>query len=349
MRNYGDPVCGLPAPVAQSWLSRGCPFGCTFCVWPQLIYGNRRYRERSIANALNEVSFLIQRYECESFYFDDDTANLGEGRMLELAAAIKKRGLHNQPWSMMARADCMTPSAIAALADAGLYSIKYGIESSSPSLVDACHKGTRLDAMLMAVEHTRRANVKMHLTFTFGLPGETAQTIRDTADFAIAAAPETAQFSLCTPFPGTAFYEECRTKGWLATEDWERFLGSDEAVVSTPLLSAESLKQEYARAVMRWHDFVGTRFAARRQGLLEALKKVVHAGKRWILLGDPEFAQFIWNDPDAAQLRAALVGENAPPEFHQIVIVSRHDEEKIWRQGMRTMPNAYRHALRLFG
>lgn len=348
MRNYGDPVCGLPSPVAQSWLSRGCPFGCTFCVWPQLIYGNRQYRARSIENTLNEVEHLIQHHDCESFYFDDDTANFGEARMLALAAAIKARGLHIYPWSMMARADCMTPAAISALANAGLYSIKYGIESSSPALVDACKKGTRLEAMLKAVEHTRYAGVKMHLTFTFGLPGETAQTIRDTTSFAIAAAPETAQFSLCTPFPGTLFYEECRMKGWLATEDWQHFLGSDEAVVNTPLLSCAKLKEEYDSALSRWRNFVETRFTARRKKLIEALKKVVHAGRHWILLGDPDFAEFIWNDPDAKQLQAALAEVDESTGSYQIVIVSRHDEEKIWRKGMRTLPNAYRHALRLF-
>ena len=38
VKNYSDPVCGLPAPVAQIWLSRGCPYKCTFCVWPQVVW-----------------------------------------------------------------------------------------------------------------------------------------------------------------------------------------------------------------------------------------------------------------------------------------------------------------------
>ncbi len=349
MRNYGDPVCGLPAPVAQSWLSRGCPFGCTFCVWPQLIYGNRRYRARSIENALAEVQHLISRYDCESFYFDDDTANFGEDRMVALAEAIKQRSLNQYPWSMMARADCMTPRSLEALAGAGLYSIKYGVESSSASLVDACHKGTRLEAMLKAIDLTRKLGIKMHLTFTFGLPGETEETIRATTDFAIEAAPETAQFSLCTPFPGTVFYEECRQNGWLKTEDWAHFLGSDEAVVSTPLLSSERLMQGYADSVKRWQGFAAERLAVRKRRLVSALLKAVEAGRCWRLMGDADFAEFIWQDPQAERLRAAVCRAAGGAQAQQLVIVSRHDEERLWRRGMRTDPDTYRHALRLFG
>jgi radical SAM superfamily enzyme YgiQ (UPF0313 family) len=348
MQNYGDPVCGLPAPVAQSWLSRGCPFGCTFCVWPQLIYGNRRYRARSIQSALDEVQQLITRYGCESFYFDDDTANFGENRMVLLADAIIKRGLNQYPWSMMARADCMTPRSLEALAGAGLYSIKYGVESSSAALVDACHKGTRLEAMLKSIDLTRKLGIKMHLTFTFGLPGETEETIRATTDFAINAAPETAQFSLCTPFPGTVFYEECRQNGWLITEDWAHFLGSDEAVVNTPLLSSDGLMQGYGAAVKRWHSFAAERLGTRQQRLVAALLKVVDSGLGWELMGDPDFAEFIWKDPQADQLRAAM-GCNGGSKAQQLVIISRHDEERLWRRGMRAAPDLYRHALRLFG
>ena len=52
VQNYSDPVCGLPAPVAQVWLSRGCPYKCTFCVWPQVVFGNNKYRTRNLNDAL---------------------------------------------------------------------------------------------------------------------------------------------------------------------------------------------------------------------------------------------------------------------------------------------------------
>ena len=81
----------------------------------------------------------------------------------------------------------------------------------------------------------------------FGIPEETEETIQETLDFRYGDSSESAQFSLCTPSPGTKFYKQCEDNGWLITKDWNRFSGSDEAVVSTALLKAEDLQRCYER------------------------------------------------------------------------------------------------------
>ncbi len=331
VESYSDPVCGLPSPGAQSWLSRGCPFGCSFCVWPQIVYGSRKYRVRDIDKALDEVEMLIHEYSCESFYFDDDTCNIGEARMLELAEKIIKRGLDKYPWAMMARADCMTERMMEALSEAGLYAVKYGVESISPTLLDACSKGTNLEKFHEAIRFTAKAGVKMHLTFTFGLPGETEETINETMDFAIKTAPESAQFSLCTPFPGTVFYDECRSNKWLLTDDdWSRFLGSGgEAVVNTPWLSSFALRDGLAAALKRWHEFQEQRMNARKASLLADITDRVQAGQHWRLYGESDFASFIPRDGHN-EIKADFA-----------VIVSRHDEEKIYRRMLRDFGNRF--------
>ncbi|NCC52204.1 MAG: radical SAM protein [Spartobacteria bacterium] len=344
MRNYADPVCGLPSPVAASWLSRGCPFGCTFCVWPQLIYGNRTYRPRSIAAALDEVSGLIETYGCESFYFDDDTANIGEGRMIELAAGIRARGLDRYPWAMMARADCMTPTMLAALVDAGLYSIKYGVESIAPCLIHACNKATNLERFHEAIRRTRDAGVKMHLTFTFGIPGETRETIRQTTGFLLETAPESAQFSYCTPFPGTRFHDECRRQGWLLTDDWSAYLGDDHTVIQTPELPAAELEAAVAEVLNTWADFTERRMRAREAGVAAAVTDLARAGEHWTFLGDRERAGFLFVRDDLREAFVPFTEDNTA----RVVIVSRHDEEKLYRRLLRRdKPRADR-AIRLY-
>lgn len=328
-RSYSDPVCGLPAPNAQGWLSRGCPFKCSFCVWPQILYGGHKHRNRSIERALDEIETLIGKFGCESFYFDDDTANLGERRMEELAESIKRRKLDVWPWAMMARADCMSGAMIEKLAGAGMYAVKYGVESFSPKLIDACGKATKLDKLRAAIEKTRALKVKMHLTFSFGLPGETPETIMETVEEAIKAAPESAQFSICTPFPGTKFYEDCAAKGWLVSDDWSRFLGSGEdVVVSTPTLSAEALKEASAAALAKWKGFQDERSERRRKRLIASIRSEEAKGAKWHLSGDSDFASFLKDaglKPNAA----------SPEEADILVAVSRHDEERIARRFMR--------------
>ena len=107
-----------------------------------VVFGNNKYRTRHLNDALDDIEDLIYNHGCESFYFDDDTTNVGPKRMIELAEGIKARGLDKYPWSMMARADCMNDAALEALKSAGLYSIKYGVESISEALVNSCEKGS---------------------------------------------------------------------------------------------------------------------------------------------------------------------------------------------------------------
>ena len=328
VQNYSDPVCGLPAPVAQIWHSRGCPYKCTFCVWPQVVFGNNKYRSRDLETTLDNIELLINEHGCESFYFDDDTTNVGPKRMLALAAGVKARGLDKYPWSMMARADCMNDEVLYALKDAGLYSVKYGVESIAESLVDSCEKGTDLKKLHRSIELTQELGIKLHLTFMFGIIGETVETIQETMDFAMNTAPDSAQFSLCTPFPGTKFYRQCEENGWLTTDNWEHFLGSDEAVVSTPLLSAETLESKYREAQGIWRDFNLKRLAEKQAKLKDSLSQMIGAGKTWSFLGDESFADFLLKDQKFSASRVESDGD-------VLVIISRHDEEKIYRRLLR--------------
>ncbi len=347
--NYCDPVCGLPHPCVQAWLSRGCPFGCTFCVWPQIVYnGTGRYRRRNIDRSLDEVQYLIDNYDCESFYFDDDTANIGEDRMVELSARITSRGLNHYPWGMMARGDCMTERMLDALAGAGMYCVKYGVESISQKLIDACNKNTRIEKLKHAIRYSKKIGIKVHLTFTFGLPGETPETIRETLDFARDVDPESAQFSICTPFPGTRFYYDCKEKGYLITDDWNRYLGSGEAVVETPWLSAKRLQEEYQAAVEEWDTYTAERLRQRQERLLSDLNGRLDSASTWTLAGDRDFAEFLWERGGAQVTRTFNDGTPRDNDC-QLVIVSRHDEEKIWRRMKRSEPCEAENALRLFG
>jgi radical SAM superfamily enzyme YgiQ (UPF0313 family) len=329
--NYSDPVCGLPSPGAQTWLSRGCPYNCSFCVWPQIIYGDRKYRTRNIDKTLDEIKFLIENYKCESFYFDDDTTNIGEKRMQDLSEKIIKTGLNQYPWAMMARADCMTDTMLESLAEAGIYAVKYGVESVSGKLLNACDKGTDLEKFSRAIKKTKELGIKIHLTFTFGLPGETLATIKETMDFAIETAPESAQFSICAPFPGTKFYDECVKNGWLASNDWSLFAGSGEyAVVQTPQLSDKDLQKAFHDSLERWRLFLEERTEKRKARLKNKIENGVISGKSWAFYGEKEFASFIMTDPNLTK----TLNEKEDADF--AVIASRHNEEKIFRGLLRS-------------
>jgi len=44
--------------------------------------------------------------------------------------------------------------------------------------------------------------------------------MQQTLDLALELNPDTVQFSICTPFPGTAFYEYAKQRRLLLTDDF---------------------------------------------------------------------------------------------------------------------------------
>lgn len=258
MQQYCDRPGGIPAPSLQLIASRGCPFGCVFCAWPQLMYGGHSYRTRSPKDVVDEIEFCVNRYGFKSFYFDDDTFNVGKERILALAKEIKSRQL-GLPWAIMARADQMDRELLTALWDAGLRALKYGVESGSQEILKATCKGLDLDKVTETVRITRELGINYHLTFMFGLPGETRETARQTIDLALRLDADSAQFSVATPFPGSRFYKQLLEKGHLLSDNYDDYDGYHSAVVRTDALGPDELLALRDEAERIWNAHCVTR------------------------------------------------------------------------------------------
>jgi len=251
MQRYRDNFAGLPMPGLQMWASRGCPFRCIFCVWPRVMYGGQAYRARDPVDVVDEMEQTVQRYNLCSVSFDDDTFDIGKPRILRLCSEIKQRNL-GLPWTAMARADTADREMLEAMAGAGLYAIKYGVESGVQELVDAAGKSLDLKRVKETVQITQDLGVKVHLTFTLGLPGETEETIRQTIDFASDMNADSVQFSIATPYPGTTYYDMAEAGGMLVAQSWEDFDGADRAVLRTEALPPAKLEAALRRALRQW-------------------------------------------------------------------------------------------------
>jgi anaerobic magnesium-protoporphyrin IX monomethyl ester cyclase len=251
MLNYWDLPGGIPAPSLQMWSSRGCPFQCIFCAWPQIMYGNHQYRTRNPIAVVDEIEAAAKQYGFRSFYFDDDTFNIGKERILKLCDEMRRRGL-KLPWAAMSRADTSDRETLIAMRDAGMMAIKYGVESGSQELVKASKKNLNLEKVEATVCYTRELGIRQHLTFSFGLPGETWETVRKTIDFAKRLNPETVQFSIMTPFPGSKFYNLLESEGKILTHDWSSYDGGTTAVIRTEALDARDLEKALHMAYREW-------------------------------------------------------------------------------------------------
>ncbi len=255
MYRYNDAPGGIPKPSAQMIASRGCPYNCGFCLWPQVMYGGRNYRARDIVDIVDEMEFLVTRYGFKSVYFDDDTFNISKPRMLALADELERRqkeGRVKVPWAIMARADLMTEEILTRLRSVGLAAAKYGVESSSQKLLDGIDKGMSFEQNDRMIRFTQSLGIKTHLTFTFGLPGETSETLQKTIDYALDVSPDTLQFSITTPFPGTWYFKELQKAGLLESTDWSKYDGNYNSVIRTTSLNPGELEEAERKAYKLW-------------------------------------------------------------------------------------------------
>jgi len=251
MERYNDAPGNMPLPSVQMIASRGCPYGCKFCLWPQVMYQGNNYRTRDVVDVINEMEYLVKEMGFKSIYFDDDTFNCGKERMLRLCNEIKRQKL-NVPWAIMARPDLMSEEILENMKEAGLYAIKYGVESATQELLDNINKNMNLKNTENIIRFTKMLGIKTHLTFIFGLPGETKESIRRTIDFALRLDPTSIQFSIATPFPGTVFYNEMEQKGCILSKSWSEYDGNYKSVICSENLTKKDIEHAIRIAYKEW-------------------------------------------------------------------------------------------------
>jgi anaerobic magnesium-protoporphyrin IX monomethyl ester cyclase len=258
MENYHDEPGNIPRPSVQIQASRGCPFGCIFCAWPQIIYGSRQYRTRDPMDVVDEFEWLVKNWGFKSVYFDDDTFNIGKTRVLKICEGLRERRIET-PWAAMCRADTMTPEMLEAMVESGLHAVKYGVETAHQGILKTSGKRLNIEKVKKTIQRTHELGVKTHLTFMFGLPGETEETARQTIELALDLNPESVQFSIATPFPGSNFFDSLEKQGLITHHDFSKYDGFRSAVVRTESLSSKDLEKIVEDANASWHQNVSER------------------------------------------------------------------------------------------
>lgn len=247
--DYYDGMNGLPEPQLQMHTSRGCPYHCNFCVWPQLVYGSHQYRMREPQDIIDEILANLKKVDYRSIYFDDDAININKEHLLELCKLIKKNGLDRIRWGCMARADLMDDELLTALKESGCYSVKYGVETFNQEILDRTGKSMDIKKNVAMVKKTREEyGLKVHLTYCLGLLGDTEETVKDTIEKALELDADSRQFSIATPYPGSKLWDIYKEKGWIATDNFDMFDGHNTAVTMQEGISSERLSElrEYA-------------------------------------------------------------------------------------------------------
>ncbi len=118
--------------------------------------------------------------------------------------------------------------------------------------MDNVKKGITLTKVRDFFKHVKQNRIGTIGSFALGFPGETKQDILATIEWAITLNPNLAVFTLATPYPGTAFWEECIKKGWIKEEAY-RMYNLFNPVIETTQLTLEELKVLLRYAYKRFY------------------------------------------------------------------------------------------------
>jgi hopanoid biosynthesis associated radical SAM protein HpnJ len=230
----------LQHPYVSFYTGRGCRSKCTFCLWPQTV-GGHRYRVRSPQSVVDEVRWIQHNMpQVKEIFFDDDTFTDFRPRAEEIARGLGKLGV---TWSCNAKAN-VPYETLRVMKDNGLRLLLVGYESGNDQILHNIRKGLRTDIARRFTSDCRKLGVTIHGTFILGLPGETAETIQQTIDFARDINPHTIQVSLAAPYPGTELYKQAVDNGWLQENQGLNLVnqsGVQLAPISYPNLSADQI------------------------------------------------------------------------------------------------------------
>ncbi len=240
---------GYPTAMVSS---RGCPYRCTFCLWPDILYGHK-FRARSAENVVDEIEQAVRVYGHDEIYFDDDTFTIDRQRVMDITRLIRERDLQEEvEWIAQCRVDTVDREMLEAMKAANCGYILFGVESGSPKMLKKMRKGITLDKVRHAFKLTQEVGIKTQAFFLFGMPGETQETIRETIEFAKEINASSTQFAIAIPHPGTVLYEECKANGWLTSEVWADYT-AENSLIETPWLTAQEVEEARIRAYREYY------------------------------------------------------------------------------------------------
>ncbi len=266
IENYFNPNALYPMVTITT--SRGCPFKCTFCVYPQVLMG-RGSRLRSVENVVHEMEYIVEHFpKAKAIFFEDDTLTVNKKRCKELSELIIQRGIRIS-WTANARVG-LDLETMRLMKKAGCRSLCVGFESGSQKILDNMKKNIRLEEMGTFMADAKKAGILIHGCFMAGLPGETKETLNQTLEIAKKLNPDTVQFYPVMVYPGTDAYTWYEEKGLIRTKDFSKWLtpeGLHNTVISTETLSSEEL--------VRFCDEARRRFYLRPSYILNKFTQMV--------------------------------------------------------------------------
>ena len=234
--------------------TRGCPFTCDYCC---RVMGNI-LRKRSVKNIITEITTLIEKYNIDELYIEDDNFTADKKRAIEILDAIKFSGLKYIKFANGLNVQMIDEEILLKMKEAGAYSLSFGIESGCAETLKKMNKKIKLDYAEHIILTAKKMGFLVGSNCIIGYPGETKKDIRTSIDFFMKLKLDSMAIVNIVPFPGTETRRICEEKNYLTEEaaDWNNYyfsINNPIPLIETEYLNKSELKSEINRAYRKMY------------------------------------------------------------------------------------------------
>ncbi|MDD3374989.1 MAG: radical SAM protein [Candidatus Omnitrophica bacterium] len=211
------------SPYAIIYSSLGCPFHCHYCNIHALYSGNPGIRFRSPKRVVEEIDYLVEKYQVRHMKILDELFVIDKQRMFEICDLLIERN-HNINFWAYARVDTVSEEVLKKLKAAGINWLCYGIEAGSADVRQGVSKGRfSQDVVKKAMKMTQDAGIHIIGNFMFGLPDDTLETMQETFSLAQEINCEYVNFYATMAYPGSPLYQDAIKQGLSLPDGWMGF------------------------------------------------------------------------------------------------------------------------------
>lgn len=207
--------------------SRGCPFGCSYC----LSSVDKSVRFKSLERTCQELQIFLD-HNIKLVKFVDRTYNLNEEHYLGIWEYILKHHNGKTMFHFEIEAEYLSDKALEFLQQIpeGMMQFEMGIQSANKKTLAAINRSTNVEKLAEKIKRIPRT-IHQHLDLIAGLPYEDLESFGHSYDFVMALRPDALQLGFLKILNGTLMEKYARENGWkwMETPVYETF--------STPYMS----------------------------------------------------------------------------------------------------------------
>ena len=283
-------------------LSRGCPYGCTYCYESK---GDQRVRSISEERMLGELDLFV-RSRVPSVFVLDPTFNADKKRAHRILDLLldKAPQIH---WHFEVRAESLDREMARKFAALGA-SLQIGLQTADRQVSLAVGRPLDRGRFASRIDLLNQEGAVFGLDLIYGLPGDTLAGYRESLNFALSLYPNNLDLFRLAVLPGTILAEQGRDRGLIALSHPPYLVQSTPTFSTSDLTKAERLSRATDRfynqgRAVGWFNQVLHPLKLRPSVFLEGFADFLDRNRAWDRLPTPQ-------DPVALErLQLAYVDE----------------------------------------